>query len=78
MCNAQLSDSPYLQIKYEYDVYVSRHCHDILAPYFENLFLPIAEEALCGFEKEYHTYSLEAQGVLPLLCCLCTLPAMCM
>ena len=43
-------------MKYEYNVYVSRHCHDILASYFENLSLQIAEDHLCGFEKDYYTY----------------------
>ena len=39
------------QIKYGYNVYAARHCHDILAPYFKNLSLPIAEDNLCGLEE---------------------------
>ena len=48
----------HFQLKYGYNVYAARHCHDILAPYFKNLTISIADDHLCGFEDVQNSYRL--------------------
>jgi len=47
-----------VKLKYGYSVYAARHCHDILAPFFKNLTIPIAEDHLCGFDDVQNSYRI--------------------
>ena len=50
-------------MKYGYTAYASRHCHDILSPYFKNLSLPIAEDHLCELDHVQYSYRYTRSGI---------------